>query len=520
MNPGYGNENKLAPVGPIDRLIPILSIQDLDSKPLAVLASFSTHYAGAQALSSDYFGVVCNRLAKELRPDAPQEFVGFMANATSGNANCIDFSKPREAFTHIDVGNYVADRILSAIPQVQYSVPDSLDIAFDSFDAKVRMPSPKEVLEAKQWIEKNLQDRLPKNTQENYARETVLLSELPPTRRFNVQAFRIGDSVIAANPCESYCESGLKIRQSSPFAWTMNIGLANGHCGYIPPPEMFQLGGYTTWRCRTSCLEEFAEPKMVDAISRLLASLGERRPAKPVAANSKSSLRSPLTPRESLNTFQLEEGFEIQLVAAEPQVVDPISIQIDKQQRIWAVEMRDYPSGLMEPRSRVVILRDLDRDGYYETSSVFADKLRFATGVQPWLDGALVTVEGKLVFLRDTDGDLRADREEVWLDGFSTGNPQLRANHPTITSDGWLTIASGLRGGKIFGSQGSHWEGQTADLTGSDVRVHLFRRDLQAISGPSQFGLAFDDVGRRYGCSNRVPCFEVLAEKNDINLSP
>jgi putative membrane-bound dehydrogenase-like protein len=520
MNPGYGNENKLAPLGPIDRLIPILSIQDLESKPLAVLASFSTHYAGAPALSSDYFGVVCNRLAKELRPDAPQEFVGFMANATSGNANCVDFSKPREPFTHVDVGNYVADRILSAIPQVQYSVPDSLDVAFDSFDAKVRMPSSKEVAEAKQWIEKNLQDRLPKNTQENYARETVLLSELPPTRRFNVQAFRIGDSVIAANPCESYCESGLKIRQSSPFAWTMNIGLANGHCGYIPPPEMFQLGGYTTWRCRTSCLEEFAEPKMVDAIGRLLSSLGQRRPAKPVATNSQSSLRSPLTPRESLNTFELEEGFEIQLVAAEPQVIDPISIQIDKQQRIWAVEMRDYPSGSMEPRSRVVILRDLDKDGYYETSSVFADKLRFATGVQPWLDGALVTVEGKLVFLRDTDGDLRADREEVWLEGFSAGNPQLRANHPTITSDGWLTIASGLRGGKVSGSQGTRWADQSIDLTGSDLRAHLFRRELQAISGPSQFGLAFDDVGRRYGCSNRVPCFEVLAEKNDINLSP
>ncbi|MCY3008437.1 MAG: c-type cytochrome [Planctomycetota bacterium] len=519
MNPGYDNPNKLAPVGPIDRLIPILSIQDLEGKAIAVLATFSTHYAGAAALSSDYFGVVAQRLAKELRPDSPDSFVGIMANATSGNANCIDFSKPREPFTYAEVGNYVSDRILSVLPTVQYSRETTLDSAFDGFDVAVRMPKPKEVEEAKAWLRANLGDRLPKTMNENYARETVLMSELPATRRMNLQVFRLGDLAIVANPCESYCETGMKIRQSSPFAMTMNVGLANGHCGYIPPPEMFQLGGYTTWRCRSSCLDEQAEPKMVEGLTKLVTTLHARY--NKTAANPKPNPPvPPIKPENTLSLFEVEDGFSVELVASEPQIVDPVSMQMDEKGRMWVVEMRDYPSGIDKPLSRIVVLEDLDADGFMETSHAFADGLLFATGLQPWKDGVLVTVEGKLVFLRDTDGDLKADTTETWLTGFSTTNSQLRANHPTLTSDGWLTIASGLRGGKVAGDPTSTFSQSAVDLAGSDVRVHLIGKQLESIAGPSQFGLTFDHVGRRYGCSNRQPCFEIVADRDDVNLSP
>ncbi len=239
---GYEKPNKLAPVGPVDTLVPILSIQTRDGKPLAVLSSFSTHYAGAKALSADYFAVVCNELAKALRPDEPAAFMGLMANATSGDANCIDFSKPKEPFTHVDVGRYVAERILTAIPEIQYSDKADLATAFETLTVAARMPTAEEVAEAKKYIATHFPDRLPKTSPENYARETVLLAELPPTRDLRLQVIRLGHFAIVANPCESYGETGLKIRQASPFALTMNIGLANGHGGYIPPPAHFQLG--------------------------------------------------------------------------------------------------------------------------------------------------------------------------------------------------------------------------------------------------------------------------------------
>lgn len=520
MNPGHGNPNKVAPVGPVDTLVPILSIQDMEGRPISVLASFCTHYAGSPNLSADYFGVVCDRLASLLRPDTPEAFVGLMANATSGNANCVDFSKPSSPFTHVDVGNYVSGKILAALPSIVYSKKITLDAELESIDLSVRMPTEKEVATAKHYIATHFPDRLPKTLDENYARETVLLSEMAPTRKLNLQAIRLNDFVIVANPCESYNETGLKLRQASPFRSTMNIGLANGHAGYIPPPEMYQLGGYTTWRCRTSCLEEQAEPKMVEGLVRVMRTLETRRKAAtPVAIQSKPN--SPVTPKESLKWLEMEAGYRVDLVAAEPQIVDPVSMRIDRLGRMWVVEMGDYPNKDNEPKGRIVVLQDSDEDNYYETSTVFADKLLFATGVQPWQDGAIVTVEGQLLMLRDTDGDLRADKTEVWLDGFATGNPQLRANHPILGADGWLYIASGLRGGKISATLPfKEASGEPLDLTGCDLRVHILTGQIESIAGPTQFGLSFDRFGRRYGCSNRNPCFEIISERAEISLSP
>lgn len=519
MNPGHDNPNKMAPIGPVDTLVPILSIQDRQGKPISVLASFCTHYAGAPNISSDYFGIVCERLAKSLSPNSSDSFVGLMANATSGNANCIDFSKPAAPFTHVEVGTYVSDKILSVMPGIQYSSTLSLDAELDSIDLDVRMPSAADVATAKKYIETHFPDRLPTTMDENYARETVLLSEMPPTRKLNLQAIRLNDFAIVANPCESYNETGLKIRQSSPFRLTMNIGLGNGHAGYIPPPELFQLGGYTTWRCRSSCLEEQAEPKMVEGLTRVMRALHARQ-ANPVPVSKQTKPQSPVSPLESLQWLEAP-GYKVELVASEPQIVDPVSMQIDTLGRMWVVEMGDYPTEDDNPKSRIVVLEDKNRDGFFESSTVFADKLLFATGVQPWENGALVTVQGQLLMLRDTDRDMKSDSTEVWLDGFATGNPQLRANHPTLHADGWLYIASGLRGGKIkatlpFGKPTA----ETLDLTGSDLRVNMLTGRIESIAGPSQFGLTFDAFGRRYGCSNRNPCFEIVSERADLSLSP
>ena len=557
MNPGYDNPNRLYQVGPIDRLIPVLSIQTIDGKPLSVLASFSTHYAGAPALSADYFAVFCNQLAKSLRPDDPDQFMGLMTNATSGDANCVDFSQPAMPFTPLEVGQYVADKILSVLPLVEYQERADIDVAMKSLEIDVRMPTDKEVVEAKKYMATHFPDRLPISLVENYARETVLLSEMPPTRTMNLQVLRIGDMAIVANPCESYGETGLKLRQASPFSLTMNIGLANGHAGYIPPPEHFVLGGYTTWRARSSCLEEQAEPKMVQGLIELMALLDARRKSavtetvsmkgtKTVSKRGpKTPPQSPIDPKESVQWMETEAGYRIELVACEPQVVDPVAMQIDGEGRMWVVEMRDYPNGpsrtvankepegnstsdaAAEALGRIVVLEDKNRDGFFETSTTFADHILFGTGIQLWKDGAIVTAAGELLFLRDRDGDLRADEREVWLSGFAAENPQLRANHPTIAPDGRLYIANGLRGGKVNQPRREvQWKWNTGepnqilDLGGNDLRIDLIGGRAEAITGPSQFGLTFDRWGRRYGCANRQPCLEAIVEQDQLSQSP
>ena len=96
---------------------------------------------------------------------------------------------------------------------------------------------------------------------------------MPPTRELKLQAIRLGTFAITAIPCEVYGSTGLAIKKASPFRGTMNITTANGAEGYLPPPDQHALGGYTTWRARSSCLEVEAEPKITATVLSLLRSL-------------------------------------------------------------------------------------------------------------------------------------------------------------------------------------------------------------------------------------------------------
>ena len=101
------------------------------------------------------------------------------------------------------------------------------------------------------------------------------------------QAIRIGSLAIVGCPCETFTDTGLAIKEKSPFKKTKSppnkespfiyetftIGLANGYNGYLPPPEQQLLGGYETWRARTSYLEIEAEPKIRAAMLEVLAKL-------------------------------------------------------------------------------------------------------------------------------------------------------------------------------------------------------------------------------------------------------
>ena len=100
---------------------------------------------------------------------------------------------------------------------------------------------------------------------EVYAKEAIFLHD-EPRRELKLQAIRIGELGITAIPNEVFAITGLKIKAQSPFETTMNIELANGSEGYIPPPEQHALGGYTTWPARTAGLEVQAEPKIVAAV--------------------------------------------------------------------------------------------------------------------------------------------------------------------------------------------------------------------------------------------------------------
>ncbi|MCB1124799.1 MAG: hypothetical protein KJT03_24810, partial [Verrucomicrobiae bacterium] len=112
-------------------------------------------------------------------------------------------------------------------------------------------------------------DRLPRGWSEVYSFEQQYLHD-DPMAEIKLQAIRIGELGITAIPDEVYGITGIKLKNRSPLPLIMNIELANGAEGYIPPPEQHVLGGYTTWAARTAGLEVQAEPRIVETLTQLL----------------------------------------------------------------------------------------------------------------------------------------------------------------------------------------------------------------------------------------------------------
>lgn len=241
-----------------------------------------------------------------------------------------------------------------------------------------------------------------------------------------------------------------------------------------------------------------------------------------VASESANRADGPLSPEESLRAFQLsDERLRIELVAAEPEVIDPVAMQFDAAGRLWVVEMGDYPFGPapgQPPKSRIKLLQDNDRDGRFESAQIFADQLLFVTELQPWQDGLIVTMAGEVAFLRDKDGDGRMDERETWYRGFAQENSQLRANHPRLGLDGWIYVSNGLRGGAVANPRQP--DQPAVPLAGMDFRFHPRTQAFEAITGVGQFGLTFDDFGNRFICSNRNPLMHVVLEERFIDRNP
>jgi hypothetical protein len=281
MNPGHQSPNAIERAGPADTDVSVVSVQTADGKPLAILANYSTHYAGAPAISADYFGVFARRI-KEL-VGGGDEFVGIMSNGTSGDANCLDFVNPPRQFDYLSVGEDTAQVAYQAYQTIKYYNWAPIVMAETRLTLAIRKPKPEEVAAAKEFLAK-LEGRKPQTIPEVYARETLYMDEMPATRTLKLQAIRLGELGITAIPCEVFGSTGLAIKAQSPLKPTFTIELANGYDGYLPPPEQHALGGYTTWRARSSRLEIEAEPKILAAVITLLGQVANDRRDEPLVA--------------------------------------------------------------------------------------------------------------------------------------------------------------------------------------------------------------------------------------------
>ena len=228
-----------------------------------------------------------------------------------------------------------------------------------------------------------------------------------------------------------------------------------------------------------------------------------------------------------LRNTPVAAGYLLELVAAEPAVVDPVAVTFDEAGRPYVVEYRDYPSGPpagSPPLSRVVRLNDADGDGHYESSTAVAEHLPFSQGILAARGGLLVTASPDLLLLRDIDGDGTFETHQRIATGFRVGNPQLRAACPTIGPDNAVWITGGLSGGTVRSPSDPDTAGVSIDRR--DLRLDLARGTIRAVTGFGQFGNAFDSRGHRFTVSNRNPLMvsllppEALVRNALVDLGP
>jgi putative membrane-bound dehydrogenase-like protein len=756
MHPGHESPDVTGPSGPSDPGLSVISVQTASGKPMAFFANYSMHYFGAKAISSDYYGAFAQHIAKLMKQSSSEgpEFVAAMTQGTSGDQQWMDYSKPRPQITMNAYAEEVAKKAMEAYAKIQHQKLAPIAMVEKLLTLNYRVPSEKRLAWARPIAAKIVND-VPKDKQEVYAREAIILHERQKTE-IKLQAIRIGDLAIATLPNEVYAITGLKLKAQSPLPTTINIELANGGEGYIPPPEQHALGGYTTWPARTAGLEVQAEPKMVETLLDALEEItgknrqiithtlgaypqavfasnptsywrmdeiagdslypvndwrgeepryepgmarylegpqgeafsgkginraphfaggrvdgfpmtgsdysvefwfwnalptesravtgylfsrgpegdkacpgdhlgiggthadaasgclfvyngntakglisgktklafkqwhhvvlnrtGKRLQAfldgkpeiegdldithtpkdqwfiggrsdnlfnfegkidevafyndpltadetaahykvsgmTPPAPAKKHTATPPLSPEESAKKWHVREGYRIELVAAEPVVLDPVAFDWDEKGRLWVIEMADYPLGMDgngKAGGRVVMLEDSNADGRYDKRTVIVNDLSYPTGILTWRDGVIVTAAPD-IFLIKPNGE-----KQVLFTGFSTGNQQLRVNGLRWGMDGWVYCAAGAHhGGYNKGTQiESKLTGEKIDLGSRDFRFKPDTGEFDPQSGPSQFGRTRDDWSHWFGVQNSFPLWHYVLQDHYLRRNP
>jgi putative membrane-bound dehydrogenase-like protein len=246
---------------------------------------------------------------------------------------------------------------------------------------------------------------------------------------------------------------------------------------------------------------------------------------------------APKTPSEAVQTIRLQDGFHAELVAAEPMVTDPIAMQYDENGLAYVIEMNDYPysdksydlawqTQTSEPIGRVRLLEDTNGDGIFDKSTVFADHLSWPTGVAVWKGGVYVMATPDVFYLKDTDGDGRADIRRKVFTGFHKYNVQAVMNNPQWGLDHRIYAAGSSNGGAIESPTGGH-DNQSGDarapvtvIRRSDFRFDPRDEQFEAISGGARFGHSHDDWGNRFLTDIRNPVQHVLFPTHYLQRNP
>ena len=234
----------------------------------------------------------------------------------------------------------------------------------------------------------------------------------------------------------------------------------------------------------------------------------------------------------ALSTLEIASGFEIELVASEPMISDPVAMMIDENGLMYVVEMHGYPLD-KGGTGKIKLLTDENGDGKIDKSAVFADGLMLPTGIMRWKNGVIVTDAPNVLYLEDTNEDGKADVRDTLLTGFALSNPQHNLNSPLYGLDNWIYMVHepavatqsykeefGDEGEDIFYPHQPRNPRLPKNANGRNVRFKPDSYTLEMTSASGQFGHTFDPWGHHLLLNNSNHAFQEVIAARYLQRNP
>ncbi len=229
--------------------------------------------------------------------------------------------------------------------------------------------------------------------------------------------------------------------------------------------------------------------------------------------------RLPLSPEASRQLWKIDGDYEIELVAAEPLTCDPVDVIWDADGRMFVAEMGDYPLPVDDGffLSRIRLLHDRNGDGVMDAATTWADNLDHVQGLLPLRDGILATTRTSILFLRDTDGDNKADERKVLFRSNEPRHNQLQISSPRWGLDNRIYFSNGLDGKQIYPADDPD---KVTEFSRLNLVYDPYTNSISPSTGVGQYGGTIDSFGRHFFCSNRNPAIFAVMPLEAVRRNP
>ncbi len=491
---GIGNVgfsiNRRSRGGPVDHDLPVMFVQSADGKVRGAWVSYACHCVvlSDYKVSGDWAGFAAAELERMFKDSVVLLSVGCGADSNPESGVKFDKGEIAEGY-----GHQVAAEVDRLLHSKLTPLDGPIDCRLDSITLDLQALPTRE-----KW-----EERAKAASADGYFAKVELArldagEKLPTTVTYPIQTWKFGKSLATVFLSgEVVADYAVRLKKEFDSKRLWLNAYTNDDPGYIPSERVLKQGGYEGGGAMIYYgLPASFAPGLEDKIvATAAAQLGEE--FKPESKGTQGSL--PKRAEDSLAAIKVHDGFRVELVASEPKVESPVAIDFGADGKLWVAEMRDYgckDGEICPPNGRVSVLEDRDRDGSFETATVFLDKISEPMGVTVYKKGVLISAVPDLIYAEDTNGDNKADVVEKMFTGFSTENPQARLNSLAVGLDGWY------QGGCLFVGNIKNKEGRDFQVGNRDFRIRPETGEIDGENGQTENSRVRDDWGNWFGCEN------------------